>query len=69
MPDTNSTFSSIDTNLLADVSGGCGGGRCRHRSKVVNIVNNYNSAPAQAAPAAAPTGGLAVNVSAGYAQV
>ena len=67
MPNTKSTFSSIDTNLLADVSGGCGGRRCRHRSKVVNIVNNYNSAPAAAAPAAS-TGGLAVNVSAGYAQ-
>ena len=71
MPNTKtSAFSSIDSTVLAGVNGGCGSHRCHHggRSKVVNIVNNYG-APA-AAPAPAPSGGngVAVNVSAGYAQ-
>lgn len=66
MPDTKSTFSTIDSSLLTDVNGGSGRRRCHHRSKTVNIVNNYVGAPA-ADPAPASSG-FAVSVSAGYQQ-
>ncbi len=71
MPNTKTlALSSIDTNTLSDVNGGCGGRRCHHhRSRVVNIVNNYAAPAAAPAPAApAPSSNWAVNVSAGYQQ-
>ena len=74
MPNTKSSaFTSIDLATLSDVSGGCGGGRrchggCGNRQKNVNIINNYNSAPAPVAAAPASSGGnWNVSVSAGYA--
>ena len=67
MPNTKSTFDSIDSSFLADVNGGCGRRRCRCGGKTVNIVNNYGAAPA--APAAAPApSGTAVDVNVGYQQ-
>jgi hypothetical protein len=73
MTNTKASFASIDTDLLADVQGGCGRRRrCRGGcgTKTVNIVNNYGAAPAPAAPAPAPAApsGWSVNVNAGYAQ-
>jgi hypothetical protein len=66
MNTTTSSIFSIDTDLLADVQGGCGRRRCRGGcNKQVNIVNNY-AAPAPA-PAPAPSGS-SVSVSVGYAQ-
>lgn len=64
---TPTTFSSIDTDLLTDVQGGCGGrGCCRKRrcSQQVNVTNNYAAAPA-AAPARS---GSSVDVSVGSPQ-
>jgi hypothetical protein len=65
---TNNTqaLASIDTDLLSDVQGGCGGRRrcCGCGQKNVNIVNNYGAAPAAAAPSAGPS----VDVNVGYAQ-
>jgi hypothetical protein len=66
----NTQFASIDSDLLTDVQGGCGGKRrrcCGCSTKNVNVVNNYGAAPAPAAPAPAP-GGPAVDVSVGYQQ-
>ena len=73
MTNTKASFASIDTDLLADVQGGCGRRRrCRGGcgTKNVNIVNNYGAAPAPAPAPAAPSGGggWSVNVNAGYAQ-
>ena len=73
MTNTKASFASIDTDLLADVSGGCGRRRrCRGGcgQKNVNIVNNYAAAPPAPAPQAAPapSSNWSVNVSAGYAQ-
>ena len=70
MKNTNGSFSSIDNNLLVDVSGGCGRRRCHRRcgGGGNTVINNYGAAPA--APAApAPSGGnTSVQVSAGYSQ-
>ena len=74
MPNTIKPIASIDTDLLADVQGGCGKRRrrcCGCGSKQVNIVNNYAAAPAAPAPAPAPSGGgggWSVDVSTSYAQ-
>jgi len=72
MPNNISQFASIETVLLTDVQGGCGGRRrrCGGHNKNVNIVNNYGAAPAPAPAAAAPTGGggTAVDVNVGYQQ-
>src|SRR6185503_18511448 len=66
---SSSAFSSINITTLADVSGGCGGGRrCHGRcgNKQVNIVNNNYGAP-QAPAAPAPSGiRFSVDVNAGY---
>lgn len=63
----SSQFASIETVLLADVQGGCGGRRrCRGGcNNNVNIVNNFGAA---AAPPPPPTGGTAVDVNVGYQQ-
>lgn len=58
-------FSTIATDLLADVQGGCGKRR-RCCCKNVNVVNNYAAAPA--APAAPSGTSVAADVSVGYAQ-
>jgi hypothetical protein len=71
MTNTKASFASIDTDLLADVQGGCGRRRCRGGcgTRNVNIVNNYAAPAAAPAPApAAPSSNWSVNVSAGYAQ-
>jgi hypothetical protein len=69
MTNTKASFASIDTDLLADVQGGCGRRRCRGcGTKNVSIVNNYATAPAPAPAPAAPASNWSVNVSAGYAQ-
>ncbi len=66
MSNTKASFASIDTDLLADVQGGCGRRRCRGGCGTKNVVNNYAAAPA---PAPAPaSNGWSVDVSAGYAQ-
>ena len=61
-------FISIDTDILSDVQGGCGGRRrcCGCGTKNVSIVNNYAAAPA--APAAPVQSNSGVSVSVGYQQ-
>jgi hypothetical protein len=73
MPNTNQAheFASIETVLLADVQGGCGGRRRRRCGGGCSntVINNIQQAPA-AAPAAAPapSGGPQVDVNVGYQQ-
>ena len=72
MPNTTS-FESISTTLLADVSGGCKRRRkcCCPQPQAPQASGSFNfSAQAQfgtAAPQAAPSGGSSVDVSVGYA--
>lgn len=66
MPNTTE-LASIDSTLLADVSGGCGRRRHRCGGRNTTIINNNIQ---QAEPVAAPAApaGPAVDVNVGYQQ-
>lgn len=63
-------FASIDTTLLADVQGGCGGRKHRRCGGGCTIINNNIQQAAAPAPVAAPAPAPApsVDVNVGYQQ-
>jgi len=65
MNTTNQPLFSIETTSLTDVTGGCGGGRCRRGGCSPTIINNVMAPPA-AAPPPAPVEQVSNNVSVSY---